>query len=218
MTYPLATYSTVATATASSTIDFINPCLAPFTFVPKDQTDPAPDNFSGSTITFTLAEFELTPSRCEMEYTCTGVERTDGDVSKIACSNLGGILNGVISNGQLTISADSDDYQNGTFTPGQYEVSIKGSAKGSSPLQEATKTFIIALVDPCDPPISVTGTDFTNQEYTLTDNQKEYTHPAFTVSPEYCPIVFTITETLLTAGDSAIVNDITGVKTGVTTF
>ena len=97
-------------------------------------------------------------------------------------------------------------------------MSIKGTAKGSSPLQEATKTFIITLVDPCDPPISVTGTDFTNQEYTLTDNQKEYTHPAFTVSPGYCPIVYTITETLLTAGDSAIVNDITGTKTDVTTF
>ena len=46
-TYPLSTYSTVATASAASTIDFINPCLKPFTFEATTQTDPASDNFSG---------------------------------------------------------------------------------------------------------------------------------------------------------------------------
>ena len=32
-TYPRSTYSTVAINEASSTIEFINPCLIPFTFV-----------------------------------------------------------------------------------------------------------------------------------------------------------------------------------------
>ena len=32
VTYPLVTYSTVATASAASTIDFVNPCLKPFKF------------------------------------------------------------------------------------------------------------------------------------------------------------------------------------------
>ena len=45
--YPLDTYPTVATASAASTIDFINPCLKPFTFEATTQTDPASDNFSG---------------------------------------------------------------------------------------------------------------------------------------------------------------------------
>ena len=35
VTYPLNTYPTVATASAASTIDFINPCLVPFTFESK---------------------------------------------------------------------------------------------------------------------------------------------------------------------------------------
>ena len=35
VTYPLDTYPTVATASAASTIDFINPCLVPFTFESK---------------------------------------------------------------------------------------------------------------------------------------------------------------------------------------
>jgi len=50
--------------------------------------------------------------------------------------------------------------------------------------------------------------------YTLTDTEKSYTHPVFTIVPTYCPIVYTYEQTLLLAGDSAI----TGYTQATTTF
>jgi len=34
------------------------------------------------------------------------------------------------------------------------------------------------------------NTPLTNQEYTITDNTKTYTHPDWTISPSYCPISY----------------------------
>ena len=69
--------------------------------------------------------------------------------------------------------------------------------------------MVFTLVDPCDPPTSVTGEDFTNQSYTLTDEERSYTHPAFTIEPTFCPFEYTFTVTLLTGDDSAITQDTT---------
>ena len=64
---------------------------------------------------------------------------------------------------------------------------------------------MISLVDPCDPPQSITSPGLTNQVYTITDaNATPYTHPSFTSDPVYCPIEYTYSETKLSAGDSAI--------------
>ena len=106
--YPLSTYSTVATNSAASTIDFISPCIDYFTFSSNTQVDPASDNFSGSTMTFTLTEFNMSPARCEVTYECTSVVRVDGATSSIACSDLtfDGIIDGQGSDGVLTFSAD----------------------------------------------------------------------------------------------------------------
>ena len=64
---------------------------------------------------------------------------------------------------------------------------------------------MISLVDPCDPPLSITSPGLTNQVYTISDlNAIPYTHPLFTSDPVYCPIVYTYSETKLDSGDSAI--------------
>jgi hypothetical protein len=85
-----------------------------------------------------LTQFELTPARCEVTYACTSVTRVDVESSTIACSDLtfDGVINGDVSDGKLTFSADSDDYVNETFTPGDYTVTITGTAVDSSPNQE----------------------------------------------------------------------------------
>ena len=94
--YPLGTYSTVATNSAASTIDFISPCIDYFTFSSNTQVDPASDNFSGATMTFTLTEFNMSPARCEVTYECTSVERVDEATSSIECSDLtfDGVIDG----------------------------------------------------------------------------------------------------------------------------
>ena len=138
VTYPLSTYSTVATASAASTIDFINPCLDPFTFTTTTQTKPTPesDNFSGQEFVFTLTEFELTPERCEVTYRCTEVKLQGDGASSISCSDLtfDGIFDGQETDGKLTFSADSQDYIDNIYLPGVYEVTITGTAVGSDPL------------------------------------------------------------------------------------
>ena len=61
------------------------------------------------------------------------------------------------------------------------------------------------LVDPYDPPISVTSSALVDQTYTLTDDSATpYIHPAFVVDPSYCPLVYSYTATRLDDGASAI--------------
>ena len=62
---------------------------------------------------------------------------------------------------------------------------------------DQSDTFSIDLVvpDPCDPPTSLTKVDFENQSYTLTDTGRSYTHPDFSISPNYCPIDYSYEET-----------------------
>ena len=48
--YPVDTYPSVSTNTASADITFIDPCLDQFTFAPTAQTSPDADAFSGNDI------------------------------------------------------------------------------------------------------------------------------------------------------------------------
>ena len=51
-----------------------------------------------------------------------------------------------------------------------------------------TADFEIELKDPCDPPLSLVKSVFTDTEYTITDDDAvPYTHPAFVINPDYCP-------------------------------
>ena len=64
---------------------------------------------------------------------------------------------------------------------------------------------MISLIDPCDPPLSISSQGLTNQVYTITNaNATPYAHPVFISDPVYCEIDYTYSETKLSAGDSAI--------------
>jgi len=65
---------------------------------------------------------------------------------------------------------------------------------------------VLTVLDPCDPPISLTAAALTDQVYTITDTEHpDYTHPDYTIVPPFCPFRYTYsTTTILSTGDSAI--------------
>ena len=199
-TYPLTTYSTVATSSASSTIDFINPCLVPFGLTAEATSSPASNNFSSDVI-IQLTEFQVSPARCQVTYTCTGITRKDGTASNIDCSDttFDGVFDDAGNDGQLVIPVSEDDYQSGKITPGTYVIEITGTVNGSTgPTSETTK-IEVTFTDPCDSPKSITAPAFVDQQYILTNkNAAPYTtSPVFTVDPSYCPYTFVWTITNL---------------------
>ena len=112
---------------------------------------------------FNLNPFNISPSYCSVEYTCTKVvKKSDVNaVSDISCSDLTNDSNMRLINEKLTFSADQNDYINMLVTPDDYEVTITGKAVTSG--QTDVATFVISLVDPCDPPNSITSPGLINQ-------------------------------------------------------
>ena len=141
----------------------------------------------------------MTPSRCEVTYTCSGITRSDGTTSNIDCRDItyDGIIDGSYTDGQLVIIATGDDYESGKITPGTYEIVITGEVNGSTGPTSDTTTIEVTFTDPCDAPVSISDPILVNQKYILTDtNAAPYTAmPIFTVVPSYCPYnyVWTIT-------------------------
>ena len=101
----------------------------------------------------------MTPSRCEVTYSCSGITREDGTTSDIDCSDItyDGVIDGSSSDGKLVISADSDDYESGKITPGTYIIEITGEVNGSAGPTSDTTTIEVTFTDPCDAPLSITG-------------------------------------------------------------
>jgi hypothetical protein len=96
---------------------------------------------------------------------------------------------------------------NNGLVPGDYIFTYDVSTDLNAPYDAAlTKqfTFTVTLVDPCDPPTSLTAATLTNQEYTITDTTKTYTHPEWTIVPSYCPFAYTY--------DIADITNVSGVK------
>jgi hypothetical protein len=110
----------------------------------------------------------------------------------------------ITNNEEVSITVTDAKYtetDNG-FAPGVYVVTITGTANGSDGPLSKTTTIEITLVDPCDPPTSVTSTSLTNQEYRLADmSGPTYTHGEFTVVPSFCPLTYTYSETKLVGGE-----------------
>ena len=105
-----------------------------------------------------MTPFTLTPTRCSVTYACTNVARQGSANSSVGCND----LTFDEATGSFTFSADSDNYKSGNFIPGTYTVTITGTAVGSSPPKDDTTTMSFTLVDPCDPPTSVTKAEFVN--------------------------------------------------------
>ena len=141
-------------------------------------------------------------------YECSSVTRLAGGVSTISCDSFEkiGLFNGEDSDGILKFVATKEDYISGKYVPGQYEVTITGTAVESP--DTATATFVLTLIDPCDPPDNIITEQLPNQEYTITDDSKaDYTVPNLQVLPEYCEVDYSVDISRTTAGNSAITQD-----------
>lgn len=91
-------------------------------------------------MTFTLNEFTIDPSHCEVIYSCVNVTRLDSVANTfIDCEDLpfDGNFDGsigsdnAVSDGKMTFTATQADYENDIYPPGEYQVTIKGRASAS---------------------------------------------------------------------------------------
>ena len=197
--YPSSLYGTVSTGLAASTLVFEDPCLDPFVFTASNQVNPSPATFDGVAIEFSLNEFTMDPSICEVTYECDFVVSLTGATQPVRCSDFDfdGIMNGDATDGKMTFSATADDYIDNVLEPGQYLVWIKGTAVGSDPVQTQSAFFTMTLLDPCDPPTSVGTISMDNEEYTITAAAIPKVHEAFPIEPSYCEIEYSLSETAL---------------------
>ena len=159
---------------------------------------------------FVLTPFTVVPDTCSITYSCTNVRRIDKQIaSLIQCSDLNfdGIFDDELTDGTSTFSADKDDYIVGKYVPGIYEVTITGFAGSVNRVSESS-TYIITLLDACDPPEKIEVPDpLENQVYILGDTEAPpYTHPDFKAVPDFCGLEYSYTITKLenASPDSAI--------------
>ena len=106
-----------------------------------------------------MLQFQVTPARCEVTYACSAITRNDGTESNIGCNDItfDGDIDDSNTDGQLVISADSDDYESGKITPGTYIIEITGEVNGSTGPTSDTTTIEVTFTDPCDAPLSITA-------------------------------------------------------------
>lgn len=199
--YPASTGA--SSKTAAGTIEFIDPCIDPFTFAPTAQTSPGSDNFSGTDIVFTLTDFTITPARCLLSYACTAVSESGEATSSIACGDFeGGAAIG--ADGELVFSASGADY-GAPYRPGTYTVTVTATVLGVTSPETRDATFNLVLTDPCDAPVSISLDTPADQDYTLTTTALVITDPhTVTIDPDYCPFTLEYSVTNLSDGSSAI--------------
>ena len=142
------------------------------------------DNYSGFAMRFEFDDFDIIPSQCEVAYECTSVKYENDALPNrsMKCSDfeLFGKIGGGFGTNALEITIDRDRYDNPdpsqNFAPGNYDVTITGTAVGSNGPLTAVTTFRIRLIDPCDPP-QITAVKPEDQVYTLTDTARDFTAP-----------------------------------------
>ena len=148
------------------------------------------------------------PVRCKITYTCVSIDRVDNDFSKdkITCADdftFDGIYDSIGTDGLGSFTAPITKYTDQTYPPGDYIITIRGTTvKADTPLTDTT-TFVLRLIDPCDPPTSITAPNpgFQDQDYILYDvPAKTYTHPDFVIVPAACPFITTYSYTTLSDG------------------
>jgi hypothetical protein len=108
-----------------------------------------------------LNPFTIVPDKCKLTYECVSVDRIDGDIAKdlIPCAdfNFDGLFDNSPTDGEGYFIAPISKYTDGSYPPGEYLVTISGTTiRALTPLT-ATATFKLTLIDPCDPPVSITG-------------------------------------------------------------
>ena len=73
--------------------------------------------------------------------------------------------------------------------------------------------FVITVIDPCDQPVSLTASTLAAQEYTITDNSKDYQVDAYTSDPAWCDITYTFSVDAVSGGSAVTFNADATVRT-----
>ena len=169
--YDPSVFTGAPTAQASGIINFNDPCVQPFDLTPRVTASPTSDNFSGQPITVQVLEFQVSPARCSVTYTCSEITRKDGSASNISCTDVtyDGDFDGNGNDGELVITASESDYTSGKITPGTYVIEITGTVDGSSGPASDKTTVEVTFTDPCDAPRLITAPTLVDQQYILTN-------------------------------------------------
>ena len=174
--YPVTTFPTATTdESADADIVFIDPCLEEYAFAlgTQQQPSPASSSYDSTAINMQVNEFTMTPSRCPVTYTCEGVVQTGQVTSTIGCIDLTSNLvfsasDANANDGQLTITPTADNYADKDYWPGEYTVTVRGTPDEATDGRFLETTFTFTLVDICDPPTSLTASEPTDLDYTIT--------------------------------------------------
>jgi hypothetical protein len=116
-----------------------------------------------------LNKFTIVPNKCKVTYVCDSVSPTTAGAP--ICDNFvyDFEYNGQATDGKLTFVATPEDYKNNVYVPGTYVVTVKGTPAKQPGREPEYATFNIVLLDPCDPPQSLTPPEHVDMSYTLTD-------------------------------------------------
>ena len=162
-----------STTFGEADLNFIDPCLSPFSFSTTAQTNPSAYGYDDVNLDFVLTEFSITPSVCEITYACTQVSRVDGTASDLACDdfNLDGTFDSSGTDGELKFNTtpSQQDYIDQNVAPGAYTIQITGTATTSS--QTKVVSITLTLTDLCSQPtLSLpTSPALADQSYTVSD-------------------------------------------------
>ena len=94
--------------------------------------------------------FEMTAlnGKCEVKYECISASRVDGNPTydTLTCD-----IDFYQDGNFVYFLANQEDYRNGRFAPGVYEVKMKGTAVSDSTKSHEVSVYM-ELLDICDPP------------------------------------------------------------------
>lgn len=209
--YKQANYPTVTTATKATTIDFNDACLDPFDFNTNsiNQQNATPNKYTGTLISVPVSLYAIEPPQCAIVYSCAGVTRVDGQPSQISCADF--VVDENAGVWDFSITANDSKYTGLVWDPAVYSVTILGTAVRSG--ETLTSNFQLELVDPCNPPNSITAPTLLDQNYIITTPAASYVHEAFSVDPAYCPLEYANSVTLLANGNNAVTEGATNSRT-----
>ena len=181
------------------TLSFQNPCSQTDVVTIPAQSQSAPtfatDSYTGTESVFTYTPYAAVPALCELEVSC---KETSPVNARFPCTE---ITNGVVSR-----TFTSDDYENG-LEPGTYTTTYEVCVKDAPTVCE-TFTTTHTLVDPCDPPKSISLSAIPDVNYVLTLDAETVTVPTPTVDPSYCKVYFTDSIQKFPNGETGVTSSI----------
>ena len=190
--YPADQYASAPSVENGANILFNDPCRTPVSLFESTQLDSTKsDKYSGVPVVFQSTRFDIDPPQCRVTYECTSVTYDDNQSSVIDCSDFtfDGDFNGDNTDGQLSITVTSDKFidTNNSYPVGDYFILITGTAVDSQDQLPQETTVKLTLVNPCDPPNSLTAPTLMNRKYTISDaNAPSYTTGDFVIEPAFC--------------------------------